>query len=130
VLQPEAGHMPESGNAASLALHIVYGDGSALMMGDLPGADELGLYPDADVLLAPHHGSGGSSSERLMLLVSPSALIISVGRNGYGHPAARVLRSAEAAGARVYRTDELGAVFAAIGPDGELGIRTFLAPLP
>ncbi len=70
----------------------------------------------ADVLLVPHHGSGHQSSAFLSAVRAQVALI-SVGvDNDYGHPAARTLAAVQATGARVFRTDQLGAVAVAGTP--------------
>ncbi len=126
VLQPASGDAPSSGNGGSMVLQVRYGEGSALLTGDLPTVDELAGYPDVDVLKAAHHGSGTSNSELLFRAASPSALVISVGRNGYGHPAGRVLDMAERLQIPIYRTDESGAVFAQIQPSGEVHMTKFL----
>ncbi len=65
---------------------------------------------DGDILQVPHHGSRFSSSETLLEAVTPSAAVVQVGYNHYGHPAAEVLARYEAAGIRVYRNDLDGAV--------------------
>ncbi len=126
VLQPVAGSVPTSGNGGSLVLRVRYGEGSALLTADLPAKDELASYPDTDVLKAAHHGSGTSNSEIMIQSASPSALVISVGRNGYGHPAQRVLDAAERLGIPVYRTDASGAVFAQILEDGAVRMTKYL----
>jgi competence protein ComEC len=65
----------------------------------------------ADVLKVGHHGSRTSSSRELLAAVAPSEAIISVGaRNRYGHPSPETLSSLAASGARIWRTDEDGAV--------------------
>ena len=48
--------------------------------------------------------------------VSPEVAVISVGKNNsYGHPAPEVVQLLEESGAKVYRTDECGAVVVRIG---------------
>lgn len=62
--------------------------------------------PRVQVLKAAHHGARNGFTPALAQVTKPGAVFVSVGaRNGYGHPAASVLRSWERAGARVYRTD-------------------------
>ena len=63
---------------------------------------------DVDVLKVGHHGSDGSSSELFLQKVSPAKVVISVGKNKYGHPGLRALRHLERAGAKILRTDEIG----------------------
>lgn len=65
----------------------------------------------ADLLKAPHHGSGTSSTEGFIRCVSPGLAVVQVGeRNRYGHPDPETLARLEAAGATVMRTDVDGAV--------------------
>lgn len=128
VLQPAMGYQPLSGNGASLVLMVRCGDGSALLCGDLPSAEELSYYPDADVLKAAHHGANSSTSELMLRTARPSVLVISVGRNSFGHPSERVIGRAGALGAQIYRTDQCGAVFARIEQDGRVRMSTFLKP--
>jgi len=63
----------------------------------------------ANVLKVGHHGSNTASSEEFLAKIKPTTAVISVGRNNkFGHPALRVLRHLERAGARVLRTDQDG----------------------
>ncbi len=81
-----------------------------LVTGDLEGSLEQALLdretlPKADVLVAGHHGDRESTSRRLLETVDPSAVVISVGRNNYGHPAPETLERIQASGAQIFRTD-------------------------
>ncbi|MFL6116771.1 MAG: ComEC/Rec2 family competence protein [Catenulispora sp.] len=86
-----------------------------LLTGDIePPAQQaiLAAHPDlaADILKVPHHGSAYQDPD-LFAAVRPRVAVISVGQgNTYGHPAARTLALAAAAGARVFRTDRDGQV--------------------
>lgn len=63
------------------------------------------------VLKVAHHGSGNSTSTKLLAEISPQIAVISCGENNpYGHPHEETLERLEEAGAKVLRTDELGAV--------------------
>lgn len=64
----------------------------------------------SDVLKVGHHGSPGASSEDFLAAVHPKQAVISVGPNRFGHPSRRVLKHLERAGAKILRTDELGAI--------------------
>jgi competence protein ComEC len=104
-------------NNESLVVKITLGHVSFLLPGDLETegiAELLRRQHDrlkADVLLAPHHGSGRSMTPEFLRAVDPEVVIFSVGRqNRFGFPAPEVLKMVEAAGARVYRTDRDGAV--------------------
>jgi len=76
------------------------------------------------VLKSPHHGSRTSSSEAFLAAVEPEVVIICAGRgNIYGVPHPEIVERYRAAGARVLRTDENGAI--EISADGRtLVIRT------
>jgi Competence protein len=80
-------------NARSCVLRISAGGKAILLAGDIEAAQEaalLDLEADrlrADVLLAPHHGSGTSSSAAFLQAVAPTVGIFQVGhRNRYRHP--------------------------------------------
>jgi competence protein ComEC len=100
------------GNDDSVALAAYLGGvPRALLLGDISAAVESELAPPpVDVLVAPHHGSAGSSSTALLMAARPRDAVISVGRNRYGHPAPEVLLRLAAVGARVHITSEGGAV--------------------
>src|SRR3989344_4793918 len=64
----------------------------------------------SDILKVGHHGSKNSSGENFIAAVHPLISIIGVGKNSYGHPTPRVLKTLELAGSRVYRTDQNGTI--------------------
>ncbi len=103
-------------NDDSIVLEVRYGDVSILLAGDVGPAIEAELaraIPPASlrVLKAPHHGSITSNTPAFVSAVSPSAVVVSVGRgNRFGHPAPAVIRRYQDAGALVFRTDQDGAV--------------------
>ena len=66
--------------------------------------------PEVDLLVAGHHGSRDSTSQILLDTVRPETVVISVGENTYGHPAAETLQRIETIGAELLRTDELGTI--------------------
>ena len=67
--------------------------------------------PDGELLVAGHHGSQYAPSQALLETFTPETAVISVGKNNsYGHPAQAVLDRLAAAGASVYRTDQMGTV--------------------
>ena len=82
-----------------------------LITGDRSGEGELLLLleerlPKVDLLVAGHHGSKNSTSERLLDTVQPDTVFISAGAgNSFGHPAPELLLRLQAHGCRVYRTD-------------------------
>jgi competence protein ComEC len=73
------------------------------------------------VLLAPHHGSGTSSTAAFLQAVEPRVGIFQVGyRNRYRHPKAAVYERYGALGVQRVRTDEAGAVTLML--DGTIGM--------
>lgn len=65
----------------------------------------------ADVLLVPHHGSRGSSSDVFLAAVKPRWALVQAGyRNRYGHPAPATLERYAKAGIPVVDTVGCGAV--------------------
>ena len=122
-LGPEKGAGISPGNEASLVLSLTYGNFDMLLTGDVEGKGEDALVESGrlrkyDVLKAAHHGSKNSSLEPFLETVKPSVTLISAGvDNRYGHPHEETLKRLEAAGSRVYSTQENGAV--RIWTDGE-----------
>jgi competence protein ComEC len=65
----------------------------------------------ADLLIAPHHGSRTSSTPAFLQAVAPRWAIFQVGyRNRFGHPAPVVLKRYRDQGIGVLRTDRDGAI--------------------
>ncbi|HEX7642627.1 MAG TPA: DNA internalization-related competence protein ComEC/Rec2, partial [Burkholderiaceae bacterium] len=70
----------------------------------------------ATVLLAPHHGSGTSSTLPFLQAVQPQVAIFQVGyRNRFHHPKAEVYARYGALGIERLRSDESGAVKLQLG---------------
>ncbi len=65
----------------------------------------------SDILKVPHHGGKGSLDDRFLNQVAPKIAIFSVGeRNRYGHPHPTALEAYEKVCAKIYRTDQDGAI--------------------
>lgn len=62
--------------------------------------DEKFELSEVDVLLAGHHGSKYSTSNELLDLINPRFVVISVGKNSYGHPEEETLE-------RIAKSDNL-----------------------
>ena len=120
----------EPGNGASLVLDISCGDFDMLLTGDVEGegeeALEQRLKKTYDVLKTAHHGSRNSTSESFLQKASPSAALISAGRdNRYGHPHQETVDRLRREGCSVYQTAQSGSVM--IVTDGRtMRIRRFL----
>lgn len=125
-LHPLAGdHSVSKPNARSCVLAIRVGQHAVLLGGDIEAPQERALVARAaqrlraDILLAPHHGSGTSSTPEFLDAVSPQLALFQVGyRNRYRHPKADVVARYEARGIRVLRSDEAGAVTLAVDAAG------------
>jgi len=111
VLHPSHEPLGES-NADSVAVLLRYrGAAWALLLGDVPAHVEAELpLPPTPLLLAPHHGSATSTSAALLRAAQPRLVLVSVGRNRYGHPAAAVVERIEAHGAALVSTLQHGAL--------------------
>lgn len=59
----------------------------------------------ADVLKVSTQGSKTATSQAFVNVVKPKYAIISVGKNGYGHPTSQTVNRLAKAKAKVYRTD-------------------------
>ncbi|MBV8372614.1 MAG: MBL fold metallo-hydrolase, partial [Candidatus Eremiobacteraeota bacterium] len=109
-------------NENSVAFTLRYGRFCMLFTGDAGAAAESRFLEQnadlrCDILKVGHHGSAYGSTAAFIAAVEPRYAIISVGRhNLFGHPASQTLRTLQAFGARIYRTDENGAI--AITSDG------------
>ncbi len=127
--QPWEG-MTDDANGASLVMSVAYGASSVLFTGDLTIEDEYAFLPDCDVLKIPHHGAKSSTSSLLLRMTSPTAAIISVGHNSYGHPAEQTLEKLNQAGISVHRTDECGALSVLLDGNGQIKITPFPKTTP
>jgi competence protein ComEC len=88
--------VPNKTNAMSCVLRISNGQRTALLVADIEAPQEARLVADAaplqaDLLLAPHHGSKTSSTEAFLDAVKPAIAIFQAGyRNRFNHPAPEV----------------------------------------
>ena len=98
---------------ASVAALLSAQEYDILITGDMSIQQEQELLeshtlPDIEVLVAGHHGSKTSTCEELLAAAAPDIVLISVGKNSYGHPSQEVLARIASLGAAVYRTDQNG----------------------
>ncbi|MBC3886220.1 DNA internalization-related competence protein ComEC/Rec2 [Undibacterium griseum] len=120
ILQPVSASYESSkwkSNARSCTLKVSAPDFSMLLPGDIEATQEdelIHMQPEklrADVLLAPHHGSGTSSTPAFLRAVSPALAIFQVGYlNRYHHPKPEVFQRYADFGINRLRTDESGAI--------------------
>ncbi|MEH6504281.1 MAG: DNA internalization-related competence protein ComEC/Rec2 [Cycloclasticus sp.] len=105
------------GNDASCVLKVSSSNGSVLLPGDIEKTSERSLLqylPDkleADVLIAPHHGSKTSSTRRFVEAVSPNYVLFAVGyRNRFGFPKQEIVKRYAEKGVKSFDTAKHGAL--------------------
>jgi competence protein ComEC len=119
-----------SANDNSIVLRIGFAGRRILLTGDLEEEGEADLLDRhagaalaADLVKVGHHGSRTSSSPELVAAVRPRWAVISCGvQNRFGFPHADVVRRWQGAGARVLRTDQVGAVTLTVSPRGSMEV--------
>jgi competence protein ComEC len=99
-------------NNDSLVILMSYHGDTALFGAEpeQPAQQDLldgGTPIQAEVLKVPHHGAA-TSLPAFFQAVHAQVAVVSVGPNDYGHPVPSTLGAIEAAGSRVWRTDEHG----------------------
>lgn len=105
-------------NDLSIVLLAKYDGRKILFTGDAGSMVEKRLILEKSILLSEtdalkvgHHGSRSASSEGFLQTIKPQFAIISCGKkNHYGHPHEETLMRLQTIGARVYRTDQCGAI--------------------
>lgn len=104
-------------NARGCTLRITAGARAILLAADIEAEQEAqlvlhqGAALRADILLAPHHGSGTSSTVAFLNAVKPQLALFQVGyRNRYKHPKPEVYERYGSLGIERLRTDESGAI--------------------
>ncbi|MBC7514292.1 MAG: DNA internalization-related competence protein ComEC/Rec2 [Herminiimonas sp.] len=115
-------------NARSCTLKLTRGAQSMLLPGDIEAVQERELVAaDADklkstVLLAPHHGSGTSSTLPFLQAVQPQVAIFQVGyRNRYRHPKPEIFARYADLDIGRYRNDLSGAITLQFGTTLSIG---------
>ena len=105
-------------NDLSMVLLAKYDGRKILFTGDAGSMGEKRLILEKSILLSEtdalkvgHHGSHSASSKGFLQMTKPQYAIISCGKkNHYGHPHEETLMQLQTIGARVYRTDQCGAI--------------------
>ncbi|PWT84022.1 MAG: DNA internalization-related competence protein ComEC/Rec2 [Blastocatellia bacterium] len=117
-------------NDDSIVLELRWRDISVVLTGDIGRNVERtlkGRMPAAAIRIVkvPHHGSLTSSTPEFLAALAPKIAVVSAGRaNHFGHPVPEVIRRYQDVGAKVFRTDEDGAV--TVDTDGHsVDVRTF-----
>ena len=97
-------------NDRSVSLVLRLGDFTALLSGDsevrqLTHLVGLGVVPKLTLLKAAHHGSDNGFTWSFLHAARPRVVVISVGRNSYGHPRRAALDAYAATARETFRTD-------------------------
>jgi competence protein ComEC len=117
ILSPDRDPSLLETNFGSVVMHLVYGNTSFMLTGDMPSPVEDWLTRlDAHdgeltttVLKAGHHGSKYSTDDAWLAALHPSMVAISAGKdNKYGHPAPETLARIQNEGAAIYSTIDSG----------------------
>jgi len=114
-------------NDRSCVLKVISANGSILLTGDIHKKSERHLVKtapseiQADILVAPHHGSKTSSHTDFIDKVKPGYVIFPVGyRNRFKHPRPEVVKRYDLLGAEIYDSSSHGAIQFLL--DGKSGI--------
>ncbi len=120
-LNPYKNMVTEGANAYSTVLYMKYGAFRALFTGDVEEEGQAHLLEDLransknfenlTMLKVAHHGSQYTTDEEFLEILKPKMAMISCGvDNSYGHPHKELMKRLEKTGAKIYRTDESGAI--------------------
>jgi len=115
-LHPEQ-HFPYLRNESSCVLRMENAYGAVLLTGDIGQVIEQRLlksqpeHVQADVVLAPHHGSHHSSHPAFVAATNAQLVVVSAGHNNrFGHPRMEVVQRWQKSGAEVINTAHSGAI--------------------
>ncbi|MDB5327536.1 MAG: ComEC family competence protein, partial [Phycisphaerales bacterium] len=130
VLWPPAKSAELSTNDQSLVLRLTYGKRRILFTGDIQAAAMTALlqHPDqlqADVLIAPHHGSSEPITAAFVKAVGAKTILAS---NDRSLTQKQVRFEGMTGGVPVLRTNAVGAVTVRIDGDGVVKVETMLPP--
>lgn len=118
ILFPDRDVSSWSTNDGSIVTKLSYGDTSIMLTGDSTIKTEKIIFGENSpaqlrsvILKVGHHGSRTSTSPEFVRAISPSYALISDGKdNKYGHPHKETLDTLLSFGAKIFRTDLLGAI--------------------
>lgn len=114
-LSPAGDQKSGSTNEMSLVFRFNYGENKVMFTGDAESSvqSEIARSMEAsllksDYLKVAHHGSRDSVDSLFLEKLGVSVAVISVGRNGYGHPTKEAISRLEERGIKILRTDQVG----------------------
>jgi len=118
------GQTDKKGNNSSCVLLITARGGRTLIPGDIEKKAERELLKydlsqlQADILVAPHHGSQTSSTPAFIAAVDPSYVLFPVGyRNRFHHPSAKVFERYRQTGAVLLHSSQTGTLQFRVNPE-------------
>lgn len=120
-------------NNNSIVAKLKYKNFSMLFTGDIEEIAENAILEEykksnvlkATILKVAHHGSKTSSTEEFIKEVSPKISLIGVGvNNKFGHPNNETIKTLNAYGSAVYRTDLHGEITLKTNKKGVITIHT------
>ena len=139
MISPEVGQVYQGNNSSCVLKVTAYGK-SLLLTGDIEKKVEKKLVQEkkpvqAEVLVAPHHGSNTSSTQLFIRAVRPKYVLMSAGyKNRFHFPSSSVLARYHAAHVKVYNTAYQGAIEVTINKKGTVittaGLHNFLQEVP
>lgn len=102
-------------NNASIVVKLFYKNADFLFTGDIEETTEKKLLVwqnilQSDILKVGHHGSSTSTNLEFLDKVDPSIVVITVGKNHFGHPSQKIIERLEDKNIQIYRTDEDGTI--------------------
>ncbi len=106
-----------------LVVKVCHRQRCALFPGDIDHNEEArlidsGVNLQADLLLAPHHGSNSSNSQQFLTAVAPKILVVSAGKSGRGRfPHPLLKEECRALGIDLVSTSEHGSLTAQLGQE-------------
>lgn len=114
-------------NNHNVSVLVERGDFEALLTGDSEGPQRQALLagdaiPDVDVLKAAHHGSTNGVALAWLARTKPEVVVVSVGRNSYGHPHPAALSLYQRHSRETLRTDVDGDVVFTVNDDGRFTV--------
>lgn len=124
LLHPPGPHKNGPGNDESCVLKVTAGGDSLLLPGDIEAPAERELLStaagvQAQVLVAPHHGSKTSSTRAFIEAVQPHWVLYPVGyRNRYGFPRPEISTRYRQAGVHELESFQSGAISMTLGNGG------------
>jgi competence protein ComEC len=129
ILNPETDNLKEDRNENSIVFLLTYKENTFLFTGDLSKKGEKRIVKkynlsEVDVLKAGHHGSKTSSGEIFLNQIKPKIIIISVGRNNFGHPSAEVIERYNKKSIKYLRTDQNGMI-KFISDGNKISVKTY-----